>query len=184
MANMRKKMEEEEEESSEEEDESSKRDRLRRTEQAADLKHAEDLFEGIGFKDRSGPKAFVATDSSGGSKAVDLSSMPLFKPNTKDQFAQLRTILAPILAANSKKAQYSLFMQEFTKDVTRDLPSEQIKKIGSALMTLSNEKMREEKAAEKGGKKTKGKTKAILVASRDVSSRADTTAYNDDNLDE
>ena len=77
-----------------------------------------------------------------------------------------------------------MFLQEFAKDLTRELPSEQIKKIASALTTLSNEKMREEKAAEKGGKKGKAKGKAVLVASRDVSSRADTTLYDEDGLDE
>jgi len=49
---------------------------------------------------------------------------------------------------------------------------------------MSNEKMKEEKAAEKGGKKTKAaKTKTSLAAGRDVAHRADTTAY-DDGLEE
>ena len=61
--------------------------------------------------------------------------------------------------------------------------SEQIKKIASGLTTLSNEKMKEEKAAEKGGKKTKAaKTKTTLNASRDVSLKADTRAYDDDDF--
>ena len=72
-------------------------------------------------------------------------------------------------------------MQEFTKQIVNDLPSDQIKKIASGLTTLSNEKMKEEKAAEKGGKKTKAaKNKATLVANRDVSTRADATAYGDE----
>jgi translation initiation factor 3 subunit J len=49
---------------------------------------------------------------------------------------------------------------------------------------MSNEKMKEEKAAEKGGKKSKAaKTKPSVVATKDISSRADTMAY-DDGLDE
>ena len=179
MANMRKKMEEDEE-SSEDEDEATKRERLRRTEQAADLKHAEDLFDSIGVKNRTGPKA-LTEDPSDSSKLIDLSSLPLFSPNTKDQFVQLRETVAPLLAANSKKAQYVLFMQEFTKQVVKDLPSDHIKKIASSLTTLSNERMKEEKAAERGGKKTKAaKSKSALVASRDITSRADTTAYGED----
>ena len=60
------------------------------------------------------------------------------------------------------------------------MPSEQIKKVASGLTTLSNEKMKEEKAAEKGGKKSKAaKTKVSLAATRDVSNKADTTAYED-----
>ena len=50
MERMRRKTEENEETSSEEEDESTRRDRLRRTEQEADLKHAEDLFGLAGDK--------------------------------------------------------------------------------------------------------------------------------------
>jgi len=181
----RKQQEEEDDSSSEDEDEAVKRERLRRTEQDADLKHAEDLFGDIGIsKDRSAPKTVVAADPSDPTSSVDLSSLPLFNPNTKDQFVKLRETLVPILAANSKKAQYTLFMQEFAKQVVRDLPSEQIKKIASGLTTLANEKMKEEKAAEKGGKKTKAaKTKATLVAGRDTALRADTTSY-EDGLDE
>lgn len=180
---MRKQMEEEE--SSEEEDEATKRARLRNTEQEADLKHAQDLFGSgnLGAKtDRSKP--VVLADPKDPNNAVDLASFPLFNPTTKDQFLKLRETLVPILAANAKKAQYTLFMQEFTKQIVKDLPSDQIKKIASGLTTLSNEKMKEEKAAEKGGKKTKAaKSKVALVANRDASYRADTTSYGD-GLDE
>lgn len=121
------------------------------------------------------------TDESDPTKSIDLSSLHIFNPNTKDQFTKLRETLVPLLVANSKKGQYSLFLQEFTKQIAKELPSEQIKKIASGLTTLSNEKMKEEKAAEKGGKKTKAaKTKSSLVATRDVGSRADTQAYDDD----
>ena len=183
-ANMRKKMEEEES-SSEEEDEATMRERLRQTEQDADLKHAEDLFGNIGInKNRSAPKAVVTADPKDPSNSIDLSSLPLFNPNTKDQFLKLRETLVPLLVANSKKAQYTIFMQEFSKQIVKDLSSEQIKKIASGLTTLSNEKMKEEKAAEKGGKKTKAaKNKATLVASRDISSRADTLSYGDDGIE-
>ena len=72
-------------------------------------------------------------------------------------------------------------MQEFSKQISKELPSDQIKKIASGLTTLSNEKMKEEKAAEKGGKKSKAaKTKSTLNATRDTTSRADTNAYDDD----
>lgn len=181
MANMRKKMEEDDDTSSEDEDDATKRERLRRTEQDSDLKHAEDLFSNIGVKDCSGPKAVVAADPLDPTSAVDLTSLPLFNPSTKDQFRLLRETLTPVLAANARKAHYTMFMQEFTKQIIKDLPSDQIKKIASGLTTLSNEKMKEEKAAEKGGKKSKAaKTKATLVANRDISSRADATVYGDD----
>ena len=65
--------------------------------------------------------------------------------------------------------------------MAKDLPSDQIKKIASTLTTLSNERMKEEKAAEKGGKKSKAqKTKVTLVASRNASTTADVNAYDED----
>ena len=177
---LRRKIEEQEESSSEEEDEGTKRERLRQTEQAADLKHAEDLFGNIGINKNRSAKPVVVADPKNPDNAIDLSSFPLFNPNTKDQFLKLRETLVPILAANSKKAQYTLFLQELTRQLVKDLPSEQIKKIASGLTTLSNEKMKEEKAAEKGGKKTKAaKSKTSLVANRDASLKADTTAYDE-----
>ena len=180
---LRKKQQAEDDES-EEEDEGTVRERLRRTEQESDLKHAEDLFGDIGVKNRSAPKAMIPTNASDPGQAVDLSTLPFFNPTTKEQFLNFREVLGPIIAANSKKAHYTLFMQEFTKQIVKDLPSDQIKKIASGLTTLSNEKMKEEKASEKSGKKSKAaKSKTALVASRNVSTRADTTAY-DDGLDE
>ena len=178
---MKKKLEDEDESSSEEEDSALVRAQARQREQDADLKHAEDLIGNIGInKSRSDTKTVVVADASNPEKTLDLSSLPIFNPNTKDQFLKLREALVPTLAANSKKAHYTLFMQEFSKQIVKDLPSDQIKKIASGLATLSNEKMKEEKAAEKGGKKTKAATnKAKLVASRDVSLKADTTSYGD-----
>lgn len=180
MENMRRKQEEEDEES-EEEDEATKRARIRAQQKDADLEVAADLFGDIGIsKNRSTAKPVTVKDPKDSSNAIDLSTLSLFNPTTREQFANLRETLAPLLAANAKKPPYTLFMQEFVKDICRDLPSDQIKKISSTLATLSNEKMKEEKGAEKGGKKTKAaKTKTSLVAARDVSSRADTVAYDD-----
>ena len=180
--NMRRRMAQDEESSGEEEDEATRRARLRKSEQDADLRHAEDLFGGAGGSvKRTTGKPITVVDDANPSDVIDLSSLKLFDPSTKEQFAKLRETLVPLLANNTKKAHYVLFLQEFTKQITKDLPSDQIKKVASGLTTLSNEKMKEEKAAEKGGKKSKAaKTKTSLVASRDVSYKADTAAYDDD----
>lgn len=67
--------------------------------------------------------------------------------------------------------------------MAKELSSDQMKKVASALTRLGNEKMKEEKAAEKGGKKSKAaKTKATLVASRP--NTTDTTTYEDDGFGE
>lgn len=168
-------------ESEDDETEEERRIRLRQQELDGSRAQAEELFGDLGISKSRSSKPVTLTDASDPSKSIDLSSLHIFNPNTKDQFTKLRETLVPLLTSNSKKGQYSLFLQEFTKQISKDLPSEQIKKIASGLTTLSNEKMKEEKAAEKGGKKTKAaKTKTALNASRGESTRADTAAYDED----
>jgi translation initiation factor 3 subunit J len=156
---------------------------MRRTEKESDLKHAEDLFGDAGLSLRNGRKATASGSviqfGPDPNDTVDLATLPLFNPSTKGQFETLRTTMVPILGGCHKKAHYTLFLQEFTKQLAKDLPSDQIKKIGSALTALSNEKLKEEKAAEKGGKKTKAqKTKTQLVTNR--ANTTDVGAYDDD----
>ncbi|KAM5438281.1 Translation initiation factor 3 subunit J component [Microsporum ferrugineum] len=175
--------EEEEEETDSEEDLAAKREKLRRTEQEADLKHAEDLFGDIDLartRNRTAPTKSVISDANDPTKSIDLASIPLFKPTTKPQFTALTNTLVPLLTAQSKKPAYTLWLQEFTKQLVKELPSQEIKKIASAMTAASNEKLKEEKAADKSGKKTKAaKTKTSLVASRAGNNRADLTAYDD-----
>ncbi|KAK0642005.1 eukaryotic translation initiation factor 3 subunit J, partial [Cercophora newfieldiana] len=173
---------EEDEESSDEETEAQKRERLRATEKESDLRHAEDLFSGISISSRKATSAAnaVLLDANDPNSAIDLAALPVFNPTTKAQFELLRNTLVPILTANSKKAHYSLFLQEFSKQLAKELPSDQIKKIASTLTTLSNEKMKEEKAAEKGGKKSKAaKTKTTLAGVGRPTAAADTSTYDD-----
>lgn len=169
---------------SSDEDESARRERLRRTEQDADLAHAEDLFGSVGISNNRRQKTAanaVVLDAQDPSKIVDLATLPIFDPKTKLQFERMRETLIPLLTANSSKAHYVIFLQEFTKQLAKDLPSDQIKKVASGLTALSNEKMKEEKAAERGGKKSKAaKNKVALTASRNVASTADVNAYDDD----
>ncbi|KAJ5032461.1 uncharacterized protein L3040_009065 [Drepanopeziza brunnea f. sp. 'multigermtubi'] len=156
----------EEDSESSDEDEAARRERLRRTEQESDLKHAEDLFGNIGISNArkvTTAANAVQLDSKDPTATVDLTALPLFDPKTKLQFEKLRDTLVPVISSNSKKAH------------------DQIKKIASTLTALGNEKMKEEKLAEKGGKKSKAqKTKVALVASRNVSATADTQAYDDE----
>ncbi|QPC75840.1 hypothetical protein HYE68_006592 [Fusarium pseudograminearum] len=163
-----------------EETEGEKRERLRRTEQEADLAHAADMFGDIGISaNRSKARpATVVVDANDPTKTVDISKLPLFQPKTKLQFETLRASIAPLISANAKSAHYSLFLQDFTKALAKEMNSEQIKKLASSMTALGNEKMREEKAADKGGKKSKAaKTKTSLVTGR--ANVADTTTYDD-----
>lgn len=186
MENMRRKAELEDMSSDEEEDTATRLERMRQMEKEADLANAADLFGEIGVrKDARPPKPVTLSVAADPTQTVELSSLRIFDPSTRDQFVELRETLVPLLAANAQKAQYSPFIVEFARQIVKDLPSEQIKKVASGLTTMANEKMKEEKAAEKGGKKSKAaKTKTTLNAVRDVGARADTTAYDDDGLDE
>lgn len=178
----RQQAEEEDEDSSEDEDEAERRARLRESEKASDMKHAEDLFAGIGGvpDSRGAGKAVTVNEGDDPSQAIDLSSLKLFNPSTPQGFTKMRDTLAPLLLTNARKPQYESFVKEFTKQIVRDMNSEQIKKIASGLTTISNEKLKEEKAAEKGGKKSKAaKTKTSLSANRDIAHKADTTLYED-----
>jgi len=180
-AAMRRKMEEDMEASDEEETEAEKRARLREEEKASDLANAEDMFGNIGISDKRGaPKAVTVQEGDDPASAVDLSSMKLFKPANPAEWRKLNETLTGLLTLNAKKPQYAIFMQDFAKQLVKDLNSEQVRKIATGLSTMSNEKMKEEKAAEKGGKKSKAaKTKPSVVATKDISSRADTMAYDD-----
>merc|ERR1712000_699290 len=186
-SNRLKRVEGEEEESSDE-DEATKRARLRQTEQDADLKHAQDLFAdvGMGPKSRSAPnKALIIEDKANPGQTIDLSTLTIFKPATKGQFDALSATLVPLFTQSSSKPHYPLWVANFVKQICADMPSSEIKKAASALTALSNEKMKEEKAQEKGGKKSKAaKTKSSLAATRDMGrGLADTTSY-DDGLEE
>lgn len=179
----RQRLKEEADDDSDEEDEAEKRARLAQAQKEADLKHAEDLFGGdvgsVPSSRKAVIKGSVVPDPKNPENLIDLSSMPLFDPKTKAQFEQLRNVIAPIIAGNAKKAHYALFMVEFAKQLSKDMPSDQIKKVASALTTLSNEKMKEEKAQQGGNKKSKAaKTKTTLAISRP--SVTDTTAYGEE----
>jgi translation initiation factor 3 subunit J len=166
--------------SDENETEEERRARLRQQELDGSRAQAEELFGDLSISTKRTGKAVTLADENEPGNTIDLSSLQIFNPTSKPQFTKLHETLVPLIAANSKKGQYSLFLQEFTKQISKDLPSEQIKKIASVLTALSNEKMKEEKAADKGGKKTKAaKTKPTMNATRDVGSRADTAAYDD-----
>ncbi|KAI1000938.1 hypothetical protein K3495_g7260 [Podosphaera aphanis] len=161
------------------EDEASRRQRLLRSEQESDLAHAEDLFGNVTRKVTTAANA-VQLSSNDASSTIDLTTLPLFDPQTKLEFERLRDTLIPVISNNSKKPQYAIFLQDFTKQLAKDLPSDQIKKISSALTALSNEKMKEEKQAEKSGKKSKAaKTKVALVASKNIAGTPDVHSYDD-----
>ena len=162
-----------------------------------DLKNAQDLFADASVVDDQivddqivdaqpaidevKKKAISLPDPKDQSRSINLSALPIFSPTTKKQFAELQEILGPLLTENKAKPHYALFVQDLTRLLVKDMRSEQIRTVASICTTLTNEKLREEKAAEKGGKKTtKGSKKTSLVgtAGKD-SDRIDTMTYDD-----
>ena len=169
------------------ETEAERRERMRRSEQESDLQHAADLFGGAGLSAGTGTRksaavlkaSAVSVSSSDPTKTVDLGSLPLLNPTTKQQFDKLQQTIGPIISAHASKGPYVMFAQDLIRELCKTLPSDQIKKINSSLTALANDRLREEKASEKGGKKTKAaKTKTTLAISRP--SHVDTSAYDDD----
>ena len=133
----------------------------------------------------AGTSKIVVADAKNPEKSIDLASIPLFHPRDKTQFNALSEALVPLLRQSSDKAHYSLWISGFVKSVLQDLPSSEIKKVASQVTALSNEKMKAEKEQDRSGKKSKAaKTKTTLSAGRDMSAKADTTAYDEDGLDD
>lgn len=170
-------------ESSDDEDEAAKKERLKLQEKDADLRHAQDLFDSVDLRNnkKAANKATVIADVNNPGQAIDLATVPLFKPSTKNQFDQLSDALTPLIRASSNKPHFSLWMPTFAKGICQDMSSTDIKKVASALTALSNERMKEEKAKD-GTKKSKAaKQKTTLSADRSIGrGAADTQAYGDD----
>lgn len=174
----------EEDESSDDETEAEKRARLKAQEKQADLSHAEALIGDVDARNnkKASNKASIIEDASNPGQAIDLSKLSLFQPKTKGQFDQLSEALTPLIRASTTKAHFPLWMPNFAKGICQDMNSVDIKKVASALTALSNEKLKQEKAQDGTGKKTKAaKSKTTLAADRGIGAgRADTRDYGVD----
>lgn len=178
----RRKAQQDEEDSDDysDEDEHTRRERLKETEKEADLAHAADLLGDIDLNQkRAARKTAVIADAADPTKSIDLSEIALFRPATKQQFADLTKALVPLLTAQTKKPQYTLWVQDFARQLVKDMSSTDIKKVTSVLTTAGNEKLKEEKAADKGGKKSKAAKSKITLAGARQASGQDLTAYDD-----
>lgn len=107
---------------------------LQQLEEKADLKLAQDL---LGF-DHS-PITSSDTESHP-SPLVGLCSNPVFTPKTMQDFDRLREILVPIISQNCQRDDYLAFIRDLTNQLVADLPIKEIRRIGSSLVSLSDEK--------------------------------------------
>ncbi|KAK9479964.1 eukaryotic translation initiation factor 3 subunit J [Lipomyces japonicus] len=157
----------------EEESPADRRERLRQAEIEADLNNAADLFSGAVSITDEEKKELESTQE------TDISTLAVFKPRTKQDFEELQTKLGPLLAGLSDNAQYNTtFLPAFIKSLVAPLNGEQVKKLTSTLTAVSNEKIREEKAAEKTGKTKKKSKPGLSNASAKIDDAVDTTNYS------
>ncbi|KAF3940266.1 hypothetical protein ABW19_dt0208918 [Dactylella cylindrospora] len=163
-------------------------ERNRMAEMASDLANAGDLLGAVAIGSQVSRKSAVdksliqhKTDS-GEQLTLDLANLPLFQPKLKADFDDVKSKMVPLFANMQKRGHYPIFLQEFFRETAKGLSSEQIKKLSSSLTALSNEKLREEKAADTKGKKTsKAKSKATVTLGGSGAGKgvaADTTNYD------
>ncbi|KAJ2907036.1 hypothetical protein MKZ38_008604 [Zalerion maritima] len=169
------------------ETEQQKRDRLRRAQKEADLKHAEDLFGDVGTggaggaatgrKSNAALAAAVITDPFNPNNKIDLGALPLFNPKTRTQLEHLGKTIAPLLQQHTKMPHYTAFFQDLCKTMAKDMPSDQVKKVASSLTAVSNEKMKQEKAGDKTGKKKSKAKTSVVTTSNNINE--DAQVYNE-----
>ncbi|KAK4705345.1 translation initiation factor 3 subunit J, partial [Phenoliferia sp. Uapishka_3] len=134
----------------------------------ADMANAADLFGGMNVGE---PDIF----------SMRCQSLP--------DFEEFSTLLADkILSTKGDHPLYAQFMLHFMKQLAAPISGDDVKKCGSALTTIANEKQKAAKDAASGKKKGKGAAKPGLGASKTVGSgRADTSLYEetlDDDYDD
>ncbi|KAK9433992.1 eukaryotic translation initiation factor 3 subunit J [Lipomyces doorenjongii] len=156
-----------------------RRARLQAIQLQADLDNAADLFgDAVEVEDAKVPAVMAPAESGAPSGEPDLEDLAVMKPNTKEQFDELNTRLGALLTGLSRNPAYATtFLPSFMKTLVQPLNSEQVRKCASALTAVSNEKIKEERAADKSSKKKKAKP-GLANASAKIDDAVDTTNYS------
>ncbi|KAK9472568.1 eukaryotic translation initiation factor 3 subunit J [Dipodascopsis tothii] len=156
----------------ENETEAERRARLQRMQLESDLNNAADLFGGVDLDDDTKQVAAATAE-------VDLASLPLFQPKTKAEFEELSKQLADVLTGLAKAPNYMIFLPQFMKALAAPLSSDNTRKCTSVLTAYGNEKLKDEKAAEKNKGKKKSAAKPNLSnASAKIDDSRDTTNFS------
>ncbi|KAB8221888.1 eukaryotic translation initiation factor 3 subunit J [Aspergillus novoparasiticus] len=107
---------------------------LLQLEKESDLKLAEDL---LGFNTGVSSIPETGMSSPGASK---LDTYKIFSPETEEELSQLLDFLVPVIRRNFRSPHYPEFCRDLFTRLAHDLPSNEVKKIGSSLVTLSAKK--------------------------------------------
>jgi len=99
------------------------------------------------------------------------------EPSSKEDFDKFEELLRGKITKYERSPHYVPFLESLFRQIAIDLESEDIKRLGSTLTALSNEKAKQQKGT-KGKKKTK--QKASLVVGKDTDNVLDDTGgYNE-----
>jgi len=98
------------------------------------------------------------------------------EPASKDDFDKFEELLRTKITKYEKSPHYVPFLESLFRQITIDLEADDIKRLGSTLTALSNEKVKQQKVT-KGKKK---KQKVSLVVGKDTDDvLAETAGYDD-----
>lgn len=122
-------------------------------------------------------EAFGITEVLPGVKTIDN-----FEPKTKEEFAELASMIVEKLSALEYKTDYNYFLETLVRDSCAGREPEDIKKISNMLTLLANEKQKLNKDKNKGKKKAGATKKNTLAAGKGVGKAGDD--YYDDYYDE
>jgi len=126
----------------EEEDEFARKERLHQLEIEADMANTAELFAGVGVKDEN------------------LTPLEKMTPKTKDQFDEFQKALVEIISKHQKQGFYTTFLENLFRELSQPLNDFNVRKLSTALTTLSNDKQRQTKIAQQN--KKKGPSKPAL----------------------
>ncbi|XP_065225471.1 eukaryotic translation initiation factor 3 subunit J-like [Planococcus citri] len=103
-------------------------------------------------------------------------------PTTKEEFVTFKDAICKKILSFKKSEHFSVFMEEFIKDVSADLTSNELKKLKMNMDNMFNEKVKVEKNEK--GKKAKGKGKAKIRVEQNDMVYDEYSAYTIDEYDD
>lgn len=102
-----------------------------------------------------------------GSSAADLDTILKSTPKSKEDFIALSdAIIAHVIKRHQDKPLYGAFVEHHVRALALPLRDVDVRKAGSGLTTLANEKQREQREKLSGKKKPRSVGKPILGASK------------------
>lgn len=131
-----------------------RRRRERLMEMEADAANAADLVGGMSVDD------------------ADLNSIAKANPTTKAEFEKLAQQISGLLFQRlANKPLYAAFATEICKQAVQPCRDADVRKVGTALGVIANEKQKEAKEAASGKKKTTAKAKPMLGANKALATK-------------